>query len=72
MLIFTRSKLYFTASGMSLSVSGCIVDRLRAYCSALSTGALHGRVTIPDAVKIQFCPPKDEHSIARNMSRYLM
>jgi hypothetical protein len=29
-------------------------------------------VTIPDAVKIQFGPPEDEHSIARNMSRYLM
>jgi hypothetical protein len=29
-------------------------------------------VTIPDAVKIQFRPPEDEHSIARNMSRYLM
>jgi hypothetical protein len=52
MLIFRRSKLYFTAYG-----------------------ALHGRsqrVTIPDAVKIQFWPTEDEHSIARNMSRYLM
>jgi hypothetical protein len=29
-------------------------------------------VTIPDAVKIQFRPPEDEHSIARNISRYLM
>jgi hypothetical protein len=27
---------------------------------------------IPDAVKKQFRPPEDEHSIARNMSRYLM
>jgi hypothetical protein len=37
--------------------------------------ALHGRsqrVTIPDAVKIQFWPPEDEHNIVRNMSRYLM
>jgi hypothetical protein len=24
-------------------------------------------VTIPDAVEIQFWPPEDEHSIARNM-----
>jgi hypothetical protein len=33
----------------------------------LSTGALYDRsqrVTIPDAVKIQFGPPEDEHSIA--------
>jgi hypothetical protein len=40
-----------------------------------ATGALYGRshrVTIPDAVKIQFRPPEDEHIIARNMSRYLM
>jgi hypothetical protein len=38
--------------------------------SPLSTGALQGRsqtVTIPDAVKILFWPPEDEHSIARNM-----
>jgi hypothetical protein len=27
---------------------------------------------IPDAVSVQFLPPEDEHSIARNMSRYLM
>jgi hypothetical protein len=43
---------------------------LRADCSPLSTGALLGRsqrVTIPDAVTIQFWPPEDEHSIARNM-----
>jgi hypothetical protein len=33
------------------------VNRLRADCSPLSTGSLHGRsqrVTIPDAVKIQY------------------
>jgi hypothetical protein len=45
-------------------------NRFIAYCSPLSTGALHGRsqrVTIPDSVKIQFLPPEDEHSIARNM-----
>jgi hypothetical protein len=29
-------------------------------------------VMIPYAVKIQFWLPEDEHSIARNMSRYLM
>jgi hypothetical protein len=41
----------------------------------LSFGALHGRsqrVTIPDAIKIQFRPPEDEHNFARNMSRYVM
>jgi hypothetical protein len=34
-----------------------LLHRLRADCSPLSTGALYGRsqrVTIPDAVKIQF------------------
>jgi hypothetical protein len=36
MLIFRRLKLYFTASGMSLSVSGRTVYRLRADCSPLS------------------------------------
>jgi hypothetical protein len=29
-------------------------------------------VTIPDVVTIQFRPPEDEHSIARNMSRIVM
>jgi len=41
----------------SLSVNGRTVCRLRADCSPLSTGALYGRlqrVTIPDAVTIQF------------------
>jgi hypothetical protein len=38
----------------TFSVSGRAVDRLRADCS-------------PDAVEIQFWPPEDEHSIARNM-----
>jgi hypothetical protein len=41
MLILRRSKLYFTASGMSLSVSGRAVHRLRADCSPLSTGAYY-------------------------------
>jgi hypothetical protein len=42
---------------------------------SVSGRAVHGRsqtVMIPDAVEIQFWPPEDEHSIARNMSRYLM
>jgi hypothetical protein len=51
----------FTASG--------IVTRP---CSAPGESALHGRVTIPDSVKIQFRPPEDEHGIARNMLRIVM
>jgi hypothetical protein len=62
----------FTASG--------IVTLCERPCSApvespLSAGALYGRsqrMTISDAVKIQFLPPEDEHSIARNMQRYLV
>jgi len=45
------------------------------FCSPLSTGILYGRlqrVTIPGAVIIQFCPPEDEHSTARNMLRIIM
>jgi len=41
----------------SLSVNGRTVHWLRADCSPLSSGALNGclqRVTIPDAVTIQF------------------
>jgi hypothetical protein len=46
------------------------VHRLRP----LSTGALHGRlqrVTIPEAVTIQFGPPEDEHNIARSMPKII-
>ena len=41
----------------SLSVSSYSVHQLRADCNPLSTGVLYGRlqkVTIPDAVTIQF------------------
>jgi len=41
----------------SLSVNGCTVRRMREDCSLLSTGMLYSRlqrVTIPDAVIIQF------------------
>jgi hypothetical protein len=64
-------KYIFTASGIVTRPYSAPVES----CSPLSTGALYGRlqrVTIPDAVNIQFLPPEDEHSIARNMSRYLM
>jgi hypothetical protein len=49
--------------------------QLLASTCPLSTGALYGRsqrVTIPDAVTIQFIPPEDVHSIARNMWRNIM
>jgi hypothetical protein len=59
MFILRRSKLYFYSIWYRHSAVQC-------------TGALYGRlqrVKIPDAVTIQFRPPEDEHSIARNMSR---
>jgi hypothetical protein len=43
--------------------------------SPLANGAPYGRlqrVTIPDPVTIQFRPPEDEHSNARNVSRIIM
>ena len=43
--------------------------------SPLTTDVLYSRlhsVTIPDAVIIEFLPPKDEHGNARNMSRIIM
>ena len=55
-LIFGRSSCIITASGI---VTLC--KRLRANCSPLSTGILYGRlqrVTIPEAVIIQFDLPK--------------
>jgi hypothetical protein len=60
MFIFGSSTLYFYSIWYRHSVSG---------------RAVHGRsqrVTIPDAVKIQCWPPEEEHSISRNISRYLM
>jgi hypothetical protein len=57
-----------TSSGVAVQCTGW--ER-----TPLPTGALHSRsqrVTIPDAVEIQFWPPEDEHSIARNMPRYLL
>jgi hypothetical protein len=57
----------FTASGI---VTLC----KRPYSAPVESGLqpLTERVTIPDAVTIQFRPPEDEHSIARNMSRIVM
>jgi hypothetical protein len=51
MLIFRRSKLYFTASGIVTRPCSAPVEK---GLNPLSTGALYGRVTIPDAVKYNF------------------
>jgi len=65
MLIFRRTNI--TASGI---VSLC----KRTYSMPPSTCILYGRlqrVTLPDAVIIQFCP-EDGHSTPRNMLRIIM
>jgi hypothetical protein len=62
----------FTASGIVTLCKRPYSAPVGSDCSPLSTGALYGRVTIPDAVEIQLRPPEDERSIAGNMSRYLM
>jgi hypothetical protein len=70
-----RQNCIFTASGIVTLYERPYSAPVESGLSPLPTGALHGhsqRVTIPDSVKIQFLPPEDEHSIARNMSRYLM
>jgi hypothetical protein len=58
-----------------ISTASGIVTLCERPCSEPVESGMHGRsqrVTIPDAVEIQFWPPEDEHNIARNMSRYLM
>jgi hypothetical protein len=47
-----------------------ILRRSKLYSAPVESG-LQG-VTILDAVTIQFRPPEDEHSIARNVSRIVM
>jgi hypothetical protein len=54
----------FTPSGIVALCERPCSAPVESGLSPLSTGALYGRVTIPDAVKIQFRPPEDEHSIA--------
>jgi len=57
LLILRRTNCITIASVSSLSVNSCTVCRLRADCSPLSTCILYGRlqrVTIPEAVVIQF------------------
>jgi hypothetical protein len=49
-----------------------IFRRTTGYERTLVTCVLNShlkRVPIPDVVLIQFCPPEDEHNIARNMYR---
>ena len=57
LLIFRRTNFIITASGIVTLCKLHVNGRLRAECSPLSTGILYGclqRVTIPDAVIIQF------------------
>jgi len=59
----------------SFSVNGHTVCWLRADRGPLSTSILYSclqRVTIPEAVVIQFCPPEDEQHAARNMWRIIV
>jgi len=65
LLIFRRTNCIISASG--IVTLGRTVRRLRADCSPLSTDILYGclqRVTIPDAVIIQF--------VLLNMSKVLL
>jgi hypothetical protein len=56
-----------TASGIVILCKRPYSAPVESGLSPLSTGALYGRVTIPDYVTIQFRPPEDKHSLARNM-----
>ena len=57
----------------SLSVNGRTVCRLRADCSPLSTGILYCKESDDTrGCNNTICPPKDEHSTARNMLRITM
>jgi hypothetical protein len=62
----------FTTSGIVTLCMRPYSAPVESGISPVSTGAFYGRVTIPDAVTIQFLPPEDEHIIARNMSRITM
>ena len=62
LLIFRRTNCITTASGI---VTLC----KQPYC--IQYGCLQ-RVTIPEAVVIQFCPPEDEQRAARNMLRIVV
>jgi hypothetical protein len=67
-----RAILRSSSGGLNciVTASGIVTLCKRPYStpgeSALNR-FLYGRVTIPDAVTVQFRPPEDEHSTARNM-----
>ena len=54
------------------SSSGGQIVLLQRLVLSLSVNSCLQRVTVPDAVIIQFLPPEDEHGTARNMSRIIM
>ena len=56
---------------MTLVVSWTGFTNLTFFWLCILYGRLQ-RMTIPDAVIIQFCPPEEEHSTARNMLRIIM
>ena len=75
MPIFSRKNRIITASGIVTLCKRLYSTPVESRLSPLSTGVLYSRlqrVTIPDAVIIQFDPPEDEHGTARNMSRIIM
>jgi hypothetical protein len=73
MLIFRRSNLYFTASGMSFCERPCsapVESGLQSALNRCSIWYVTHREWHTRCCKIQFWPLEDEHTTARNMSRY--
>ena len=67
-LIIKRSNLYCTASGIIAPVGGRPVHRLGEESSLnLCIGQSPTECDDTRSCIIQFCPPDDEHSSARNM-----
>jgi len=57
------------------TASGIVTLCKQPYSMPVESSVLYGRlqrVTIPDTVIIQFCPPEDERSTARNMLRIIV
>ena len=54
-----------------ITASGIVTVCKLPYSMPVLYGCLQ-RVTIPDAVIIQVCPPEDEQGTARNMLRIIM
>ena len=72
-----RAVLFSSSGGQNciITASGIVTLCKRPYSMQVERGLTGGqvhRVTIPDAVIIQFCLPEDEHSTARNMLRIIM